>query len=150
MQGMAEVGRLFNQNELIVAEVLQSAEVMKASVSFLEQYMEKQHASGKGKILLATVKGDVHDIGKNLVDIILSNNGFQVVDLGIKVTPQTLIEAVQKEKPDMIGLSGLLVKSAQQMVLTAQDLQKQTFLFLFWSAVLPFLVNLQNENFASL
>ncbi|WP_144485542.1 methionine synthase [Bacillus safensis] len=124
MQGMAEVGRLFNQNELIVAEVLQSAEVMKASVSFLEQYMEKQHASGKGKILLATVKGDVHDIGKNLVDIILSNNGFQVVDLGIKVTPQTLIEAVQKEKPDMIGLSGLLVKSAQQMVLTAQDLQK--------------------------
>lgn len=124
MQGMAEVGRLFNQNELIVAEVLQSAEVMKASVSYLEQYMEKQHASGKGKILLATVKGDVHDIGKNLVDIILSNNGFQVVDLGIKVTPQTLIEAVQKEKPDMIGLSGLLVKSAQQMVLTAQDLQK--------------------------
>ncbi|PCK22099.1 methionine synthase [Bacillus pumilus] len=124
MQGMAEVGRLFNQNELIVAEVLQSAEVMKASVSYLEQFMEKQHASGKGKILLATVKGDVHDIGKNLVDIILSNNGFQVVDLGIKVTPQTLIEAVRKEKPDMIGLSGLLVKSAQQMVLTAQDLQK--------------------------
>ncbi|GJI59061.1 MULTISPECIES: methionine synthase [Bacillus] len=124
MQGMSEVGRLFNQNELIVAEVLQSAEVMKASVSYLEQFMEKKDASGKGKILLATVKGDVHDIGKNLVDIILSNNGFHVVDLGIKVTPQTLIEAVQKEKPDMIGLSGLLVKSAQQMVLTAQDLQK--------------------------
>ncbi|MGE6630940.1 methionine synthase [Bacillus sp. NPDC077027] len=124
MAGMAEVGRLFNHNELIVAEVLQSAEVMKASVTYLEQYMEKKNASGKGKIILATVKGDVHDIGKNLVDIILSNNGYQVVDLGIKVTPQTLIEAVRKEKPDMIGLSGLLVKSAQQMVITAQDLQE--------------------------
>ncbi|MBD1380584.1 methionine synthase [Metabacillus arenae] len=123
MTGMAEVGRLFNDNQLIVAEVLQSAEVMKASVSFLEQYMEKKDDGGKGKIILATVKGDVHDIGKNLVDIILSNNGFKVVDLGIKVTPQDLITAVRKEKPDIIGLSGLLVKSAQQMVITAQDLQ---------------------------
>lgn len=122
MAGMAEVGVLFNDNQLIVAEVLQSAEVMKASVSFLEQFMDKKEDSGKGKILLATVKGDVHDIGKNLVDIILSNNGYQVVDLGIKVTPQTLIQAVKDEKPDLIGLSGLLVKSAQQMVITAQDL----------------------------
>ncbi|MFC0272024.1 methionine synthase [Metabacillus herbersteinensis] len=122
MKGMAEVGVLFNTNQLIVAEVLQSAEVMKTSVSYLEQFMEKKDDSGKGKILLATVKGDVHDIGKNLVDIILSNNGYKVVDLGIKVTPQTLIEAVRKEKPDIIGLSGLLVKSAQQMVITAKDL----------------------------
>ncbi|PAD68600.1 methionine synthase [Bacillus sp. 7586-K] len=122
MAGMGEVGVLFNDNQLIVAEVLQSAEVMKASVSFLEQFMDKKEDSGKGKILLATVKGDVHDIGKNLVDIILSNNGYQVVDLGIKVTPQTLIQAVKDEKPDLIGLSGLLVKSAQQMVITAQDL----------------------------
>lgn len=125
MQGMDTVGKLFNDNQLIVAEVLQSAEVMKASVAFLEPYMEKQETNGKGKVLLATVKGDVHDIGKNLVDIILSNNGFRVIDLGIKVAPQTLIEAVKKEKPDIIGLSGLLVKSAQQMVLTAQDLQGQ-------------------------
>lgn len=73
---------------------------------------------------MATVKGDVHDIGKNLVDIILSNNGYKVVDLGIKVTPQELIEAIRKENPDIIGLSGLLVKSAQQMVVTAQDLDK--------------------------
>ncbi|KKI93586.1 methionine synthase [Bacillus sp. SA1-12] len=124
MAGMAEVGALFNDNQLIVAEVLQSAEVMKASVSFLEQFMEKKDDSGKGKILLATVKGDVHDIGKNLVDIILSNNGYKVVDLGIKVTPQTLIQAVKDEKPDLIGLSGLLVKSAQQMVITAQDLHE--------------------------
>ena len=124
MNGMDEVGRLFNDNQLIVAEVLQSAEVMKAAVAFLEPYMEKNETSVKGKVLLATVKGDVHDIGKNLVDIILSNNGFHVVDLGIKVTPQQLIEAVRNEQPDMIGLSGLLVKSAQQMVLTAQDLKQ--------------------------
>lgn len=123
MDGMSQVGELFDKNQLIVAEVLQSAEVMKAAVAFLEPHMEVKDTSGKGKIVLATVKGDVHDIGKNLVEIILSNNGFKVIDLGIKVTPQTLIEAVRKEKPDMIGLSGLLVKSAQQMVLTAQDLK---------------------------
>ena len=124
MAGMDEVGRLFNDNQLIVAEVLQSAEVMKAAVAFLEPYMAKKESSTKGKVILATVKGDVHDIGKNLVDIILSNNGFHVIDLGIKVTPQKLIKAVQAEKPDIIGLSGLLVKSAQQMVVTAQDLRQ--------------------------
>ncbi|MCE5172077.1 methionine synthase [Paenibacillus profundus] len=123
MKGMEEVGRLFNNNELIVAEVLQSAEVMKASVSFLEPYMEKNESAVKGKILLATVKGDVHDIGKNLVEIILANNGYHIVNLGIKVPPEQLIEAYRKEKPDAIGLSGLLVKSAQQMVITAQDLR---------------------------
>ncbi len=123
MAGMAEVGRLFNNNELIVAEVLQSAEAMKAAVSFLEQFMEKSDDSSRGRIILATVKGDVHDIGKNLVDIILSNNGYQVVNLGIKVPPEVLIQAVREHKPHAIGLSGLLVKSAQQMVLTAEDLK---------------------------
>jgi 5-methyltetrahydrofolate--homocysteine methyltransferase len=123
MRGMEEVGRLFNNNELIVAEVLQSAEVMKASVAFLEQFMEKNESAVKGKIILATVKGDVHDIGKNLVEIILSNNGYHIINLGIKVPPEQLIEAYRKEKPDAIGLSGLLVKSAQQMVVTAQDLK---------------------------
>lgn len=123
MTGMTEVGRLFNNNELIVAEVLQSAEVMKASVAHLEPFMEKNETAVKGKIMLATVKGDVHDIGKNLVEIILSNNGYQIVNLGIKVPPEVLIEAYKKEKPDAIGLSGLLVKSAQQMVTTAQDLK---------------------------
>ncbi|ARU63590.1 methionine synthase [Tumebacillus avium] len=123
MTGMEEVGRLFNLNELIVAEVLQSAEVMKAAVAHLEPFMEKQEGSRKGKILLATVKGDVHDIGKNLVEIILSNNGFHVVNLGIKVPPEQLIKAAREERPDAIGLSGLLVKSAQQMVITAQDLR---------------------------
>ena len=123
MSGMDEVGRLFNNNELIVAEVLQSAEVMKAAVSHLEPYMEKSESSVKGKVMLATVKGDVHDIGKNLVEIILANNGYQIVNLGIKVPPDQLVEAYKREQPDMIGLSGLLVKSAQQMVTTAQDLQ---------------------------
>ena len=123
MTGMAEVGRLFNDNQLIVAEVLQSAEVMKAAVSFLEPRMEKVEGATRGRILLATVKGDVHDIGKNLVDIILSNNGFEVVNLGIKVPSERLIDAVREHRPDLIGLSGLLVKSAQQMVITADDLK---------------------------
>ncbi|MHC4448948.1 MAG: methionine synthase [Planctomycetota bacterium] len=122
MDGMDEVGRLFNDNELIVAEVLQSAEAMKAAVSHLEPHMEKSESASRGTILLATVKGDVHDIGKNLVDIILSNNGYRVVNLGIKVPPHELIEGIREHEPDIIGLSGLLVKSAQQMVITAEEL----------------------------
>jgi 5-methyltetrahydrofolate--homocysteine methyltransferase len=124
MSGMAEVGRLFNANELIVAEVLQSAEAMKASVNHLEQFMEKADTAKRGKIVLATVKGDVHDIGKNLVEIILKNNGYDVVNLGIKVPPEELIKAYLQHHPDAIGLSGLLVKSAQQMVITASDLRE--------------------------
>lgn len=123
MAGMAEVGRLFNNNELIVAEVLQSAEAMKAAVSHLEQFMEKEETATRGKVILATVKGDVHDIGKNLVEIILSNNGYRVINLGIKVPPEALIAAYQEHKPDAIGLSGLLVKSTHQMVTTANDFQ---------------------------
>jgi len=123
MAGMAEVGRLFNANELIVAEVLQSAEAMKAAVTHLEQFMDAETSISRGKLVLATVKGDVHDIGKNLVDIIFSNNGFDVEDLGIKVAPNVLIEAVRRHQPDAVGLSGLLVKSAHQMVVTAEDLR---------------------------
>ena len=123
MAGMAEVGRLFNANELIVAEVLQSAEAMKAAVSHLEQFMEKADTAKRGKVVLATVKGDVHDIGKNLVEIIFKNNGYDVVNLGIKVPPEELIKAYKQHHPDAIGLSGLLVKSAQQMVVTANDLK---------------------------
>jgi len=96
---------------------------MKASVNFLEQFMEKTESSRKGKVILATVKGDVHDIGKNLVDIILTNNGFDVVNLGINIRPDDLITKIRENKPDIIGLSGLLVKSAQQMVITAGDLK---------------------------
>jgi len=126
MAGMDEVGRLFGANEMIVAEVLQSAEAMKAAVSFLEPHMEKNESSSKGKVLLATVKGDVHDIGKNLVDIIISNNGYEVINLGIKVPPEELVRAYKEHRPDIIGLSGLLVKSAQMMVATAQDLSRSS------------------------
>jgi len=124
MRGMDEVGRLFNNNELIVAEVLQSAEAMKAAVSYLEPFMEKSETASRGKVILATVKGDVHDIGKNLVEIIFANNGYTVVNLGIKVPPEELIRAYQQHQPDAIGLSGLLVKSAQQMTVTAADLRE--------------------------
>ena len=123
MAGMGEVGRLFNNNELIVAEVLQSAEAMKAAVGHLEQFMEKADTEKRAKVMLATVKGDVHDIGKNLVEIILKNNGYDVINLGIKVPPEELIRAHREHHPDAIGLSGLLVKSAQQMVITATDLR---------------------------
>lgn len=124
MAGMTEVGRLFNNNELIVAEVLQSAEAMKAAVNHLEQFMEKADTAARGKVVLATVKGDVHDIGKNLVEIILSNNGYNVINLGIKVLPETIIQAYREHQPDAIGLSGLLVKSAHQMVTTGADFKE--------------------------
>jgi 5-methyltetrahydrofolate--homocysteine methyltransferase len=122
MEGMAEVGRLFNNSELIVAEVLQSAEAMKAAVNHLEQFMERADEATRGTVILATVKGDVHDIGKNLVEIILANNGYRVINLGIKVPPEALISACFEHRPDAIGLSGLLVKSTQQMAITAGDL----------------------------
>lgn len=121
MKGMDEVGRLFNLNKLIVAEVLQSAEAMKAAVKHLESFMDKGDTVERGKVVLATVKGDVHDIGKNLVEIIFSNNGFKVINLGIKVPPSDLIQAARVHKPNIIGLSGLLVKSAQMMVTTVED-----------------------------
>jgi 5-methyltetrahydrofolate--homocysteine methyltransferase len=122
MAGMDEVGRLFNGNQLIVAEVLQSAEVMKAAVAHLEPHMDRADTASRGKVVLATVRGDVHDIGKNLVEIILANNGYEVIDLGIKVPNQELIQAVREHRPDILGLSGLLVRSAQMMIAAAQDL----------------------------
>src|SRR5438094_9134500 len=96
---------------------------MKTAVAHLEQFMEKAESATRGTLVLATVKGDVHDIGKNLVEIIFSNNGYRIVNLGIKVPPEELIAAYRAHKPDAFGLSGLLVKSAQQMVVTAQDLR---------------------------
>lgn len=125
MKGMDEVGVLFGQGKLIVTEVLQSAEVMKFAVSILEPLMKSSDKKAKKKILLATVKGDVHDIGKNLVNIILSSNGYEVIDIGTKVDPHTLIESAKEVNPDAIGLSGLLVKSAKQMVITAEDLARE-------------------------
>ena len=134
MAGMAEVGRLFNNNELIVAEVLQSAEAMKAAVNHLEQFMEKADTAARGKVVLATVKGDVHDIGKNLVEIILANNGYTVVNLGIKVAPDVLIQRVSRAQAGRDRTSGLLVKSTQQMVITAKDLKAAGYRVPLWSA----------------
>ena len=121
MGGMDEVGELFGDGKLIVTEVLQSAEVMKAAINQIEPHIPRAEATVKKKIILATVKGDVHDIGKNLVDIILSSNGYEVINLGIKVDNPRLIKAIQEHKPDAVGLSGLLIKSAKQMVLAAED-----------------------------
>jgi 5-methyltetrahydrofolate--homocysteine methyltransferase len=104
MKGMEEVGRLFNDNQLIVAEVLQSAEAMKAAVGHLENFMEKDESSTRATLVLATVKGDVHDIGKNLVEIVLKNNGYRIINLGIKVPPEDLIAAYHQHKPDAFGL----------------------------------------------
>ncbi|HEV8555643.1 MAG TPA: methionine synthase [Actinophytocola sp.] len=111
LAGMRTVGELFGSGQMQLPFVLQSAEVMKAAVAYLEPHMEKSDDGGKGRIVLATVKGDVHDIGKNLVDIILSNNGYEVVNIGIKQPISTILEAAEDHRADVIGLSGLLVKS---------------------------------------
>jgi len=111
LSGMKIVGELFGKGEMQLPFVLQSAEVMKTAVAILEPHMEKSDDAGKGKILLATVKGDVHDIGKNLVDIILSNNGYTTVNIGIKQTINQIIDAATESEADVIGMSGLLVKS---------------------------------------
>lgn len=114
--GMKVVGDLFGAGEMQLPFVLQSAETMKAAVKFLEPYMEKvEGEQSKGVMVLATVKGDVHDIGKNLVDIILTNNGYRVVNLGIKVALEPMLEAVTREHADALGMSGLLVKSTAIM-----------------------------------
>ncbi len=124
MDGMNRVGELFNNNQLIISEVLQSAEAMRYAVKYLESHMDKKASMVKGKILLATVKGDVHDIGKNLLDIVLSNNGFEVIDIGIKVDSESIISAIKKYRPDILGLSGLLVKSAYQMQKTVSQIEE--------------------------
>ncbi|MFZ1362356.1 MAG: methionine synthase [Candidatus Nanopelagicales bacterium] len=111
LDGMKVVGELFGSGEMQLPFVLQSAEVMKTAVAYLEPHMEKTDSSGKGTIVLATVKGDVHDIGKNLVDIILTNNGYNVVNLGIKQPINVILDAAEEHKADAIGMSGLLVKS---------------------------------------
>ncbi len=116
LSGMKTVGELFGSGEMQLPFVLQSAEVMKTAVAHLEPYMEKvEGQDGKGKIVLATVKGDVHDIGKNLVDIILSNNGYDVVNIGIKQPVSAILEAADEHASDVVGMSGLLVKSTVVM-----------------------------------
>jgi len=115
LDGMKTVGELFGSGQMQLPFVLTSAEVMKASVAYLEPHMERSGEQGKGKIVLATVKGDVHDIGKNLVDIILSNNGYDVVNIGIKQPISAIVAAAEENDADVIGMSGLLVKSTVVM-----------------------------------
>ncbi|MGH3423286.1 MAG: methionine synthase [Nocardioidaceae bacterium] len=115
LAGMKVVGELFGSGQMQLPFVLQSAEVMKSAVAHLEPHMDKDDSGGKGKLLLATVKGDVHDIGKNLVDIIVSNNGYDVVNIGIKQPINTILEAAGEHEVDAIGMSGLLVKSTVVM-----------------------------------
>ena len=123
LAGMKVVGELFGAGEMQLPFVLQSAEVMKTAVAYLEPHMEKTDDEGRGTMLLATVKGDVHDIGKNLVDIILSNNGYRVVNIGIKQTINQIIDAAQQSNVDAIGMSGLLVKST---VIMKENLEELT------------------------
>jgi len=125
MAGMDEVGRLFGAGSLIVAEVLVSAEVMQAAVNHLRPHMTGKASAQRGSILLATVRGDVHDIGKNLVGILFSTNGYRVVDLGVQVPSERLVAAWRQHRTDLIGLSGLLVRSAHQMVATVEDLTRE-------------------------
>jgi 5-methyltetrahydrofolate--homocysteine methyltransferase len=123
LSGMKVVGELFGKGEMQLPFVLQSAEVMKSAVAILEPHMEKTDDEGRGSILLATVKGDVHDIGKNLVDIILSNNGYTTVNIGIKQTVNQIIDAAEQNNVDVIGMSGLLVKST---VIMKENLEELT------------------------
>jgi 5-methyltetrahydrofolate--homocysteine methyltransferase len=129
LDGMRTVGDLFGARKMQLPSVLDSAAVMKQAVAYLEPKMEKKAGSQKATIVLATVKGDVHDIGKNLVDIILTNNGYRVVNLGIKQPGDTIIRAAQEHQADAIGLSGLLVKSTLEMKYVIQDLQRQKLEF---------------------
>ncbi|MFI9581810.1 methionine synthase [Streptomyces sp. NPDC052236] len=125
LDGMKVVGELFGSGQMQLPFVLQSAEVMKKAVAYLEPHMEKTDADGKGTIVLATVRGDVHDIGKNLVDIILSNNGYNVVNLGIKQPVSAILEAAEEHRADVIGMSGLLVKSTVIMKENLQELNQR-------------------------
>ena len=125
LEGMKVVGDLFGKGEMQLPFVLQSAETMKAAVAFLEPFMERIEGSSKGKIVLATVKGDVHDIGKNLVDIILTNNGYTVYNLGIKQPVQDILKAFEEKKADAIGMSGLLVKSVAVMKENLQEMNNR-------------------------
>ncbi len=126
LEGMKTVGELFGSGQMQLPFVLQSAEVMKRAVSYLEPHMEKGEAVGKGKIVLATVAGDVHDIGKNLVDIILSNNGYTVFNIGIRQKIESIIQAANEHNADAIGLSGLLVKSVGVMEQNLHELNMKS------------------------
>lgn len=125
LDAIGVVGEKFGKNELIITEVLQCANTLKAAISYLEPMLDKESSISKGKVLIATVKGDVHDIGKNLVKIVLENNGFDVIDLGINVEDDVLIDKIKEINPDFIGLSGLLSRSAMHMIELAKRFNEE-------------------------
>jgi 5-methyltetrahydrofolate--homocysteine methyltransferase len=131
MDGMNVVGDLFGSGKMFLPQVVKSARVMKKSVAYLTPFIEKEKAAGtgsaKGKILLATVKGDVHDIGKNIVGVVLSCNNFEIVDLGVMVPAEKILETARRENVDMIGLSGLITPSLDEMVHVAKEMERQGF-----------------------
>ncbi|MBC3765090.1 methionine synthase [Neptunicella marina] len=129
MDGMNVVGDLFGEGKMFLPQVVKSARVMKRAVAYLEPYIEqeKEAGSSNGKILLATVKGDVHDIGKNIVGVVLQCNNFEIIDLGVMVSCETILQTARKENVDMIGLSGLITPSLDEMVHVAKEMQRQGF-----------------------
>ncbi|MCY3564765.1 MAG: B12-binding domain-containing protein, partial [Gammaproteobacteria bacterium] len=131
MRGMNEVGDLFGAGKMFLPQVVKSARVMKQAVAYLEPFMEAEKegtvARSKGRILLATVKGDVHDIGKNIVGVVLGCNNYQVIDLGVMVSCERILETAREEQVDMIGLSGLITPSLDEMVHVAKEMQRQDF-----------------------
>jgi len=129
MKGMAEIGNLFGEGKMFLPQVVKSARVMKKAVGVLSPFLEKgSSGAGKtslGKILLATVKGDVHDIGKSIVGVVLSCNHFEVIDLGVMVPSQRILEAIRSEKPDIVGLSGLITPSLDEMIHVAREMERE-------------------------
>lgn len=130
MDGMDVVGNLFGEGKMFLPQVVKSARVMKKAVAYLQPYIEAQKVEGqkaKGKILMATVKGDVHDIGKNIVSVVLACNNFEIIDLGVMVPAQKILDTAKEENVDMIGLSGLITPSLEEMVTVAKEMQRQNF-----------------------
>ena len=128
MDGMNVVGNLFGEGKMFLPQVVKSARVMKKAVAYLQPFIETEKSEGKrfaGRILMATVKGDVHDIGKNIVSIVLSCNNYEIIDLGVMVPPEKIIETALKEKVDIIGLSGLITPSLDEMVFLVKELEKK-------------------------
>ena len=128
MDGMNVVGNLFGEGKMFLPQVVKSARVMKKAVAYLQPFIEAEKSEGKqfaGRILMATVKGDVHDIGKNIVAIVLSCNNYEIIDLGVMVPPEKIIETALKEKVDIIGLSGLITPSLDEMVFLVKELEKK-------------------------
>ena len=130
MDGMNKVGDLFADGKMFLPQVVKSARVMKKAVGYLVPYIEQEKSSlgiskkTNGKIVLATVRGDVHDIGKNIVGVILSCNGYEIIDLGVMVPAEKIISTAIKEKADFIGISGLITPSLDQMVITAKEMER--------------------------